>query len=197
MIPVLAVQDPALACHALSEHFGFTGDATRMTLGGQSIVLTTPGALPRGFVPLRLDHVALSVADADATHRAFLARGAKLHTGLTPEGPKNIPEFWEHGVRFVFFEGPEGWPLEFCARNGAPAEAVPSHSHYGIRCRDMASTLAQVKGLGAQPLASHRLGQGNAQVHVEFLALGSVILELFDEAPFPEAGATGWIGLAP
>jgi hypothetical protein len=196
MIPVLAVHDPAAARQALAGVFGFTGDGTIMTLGRQSIALASPSERPSGFISLRLDHVALSVPDTDAACRDFLSRGAKLSAPFTPEGPREIPEFWESGVRFVFFDGPEGWPLEFCALRNCSAE-YPSvgHSHYGIRRPDFELSLGELSHLGATLIARHKLAGSGAPVNVAFLQFQSTILEVFDEPSFNPHSETGWIGL--
>jgi catechol 2,3-dioxygenase-like lactoylglutathione lyase family enzyme len=198
MIPVLAVNDPAAARRTLAELFGFKGDGPIMTLGGQSIVLAAPGETPEKFIPLRLDHVALSVADADESCRAYLARGARLSSAFTPDGPKEIPEFWDGGVRFVFFDGPEGWPLEFCAlKVAAQNSSGVGHGHYGIRRKGFEAALGELALLGAVQIARHRLGGGDAAVNVSFLQLRSAVLEVFDEPPFAPASQTGWVGLVP
>lgn len=168
-----------------------------MRFGDQLVALVTGDATPAGLIPLALDHLALRVPDARKAARDFGANGARLHTGFTPEGPRDIPQFWEHGVRFVFFEGPDGVPLEFCQKLGAEAASAPlGHDHYALRARDLAPPQAVCAALGATTVATHLL-EGEVPVSVRFLARGNEIFELFDEGPFPAPGLYGWIGLLP
>jgi len=195
--PVLAVRDVAAARRRLAADFGWIEDGALLRLGDQRICVTEAGQRPARFIGLPLDHVALSVADADSTWNAFLARGARIDTAFTPDGPRDIPQFWSQGVRFIFFAGPEGWPLEFCAENGnAMAPAAFGHSHYGIRCPDVAKLTRDLVAKGAATLAEHRLDGPQGTVSVAFLRFGPVILELFDEPPFAPPRENGWIGLA-
>jgi catechol 2,3-dioxygenase-like lactoylglutathione lyase family enzyme len=197
MRPVLAVRDPVAARRKLAGDFGWTDDGGLMRLGEQAIIVNAIGQRPENFLATPLDHVALSVADADSAFRTFSARGARLAARYTPSGPRDIPEFWEHGVRFVFFETPDGWPLEFCAVNGRGiGSAAFGHSHYGIRCANVEAAERQFAHHGASRIAGYRLEAGPAIVNVLFLQLGAVILELFDEPPFAEDHGAGWIGLA-
>lgn len=198
MHPVLAVTDMAAARAKLAQDFGFTADGDLMRLGGQAIFLTAEGTRPPGFIDLPLDHVALSTGDADRVNADFRARGARPDRDFTPDGPRDIPEFWDHGVRFVFFEGPEAAPLEFCAKNGeAMAPGRFGHSHFGIRCRSVAGLSADLVAKGATVLKQYQLKGGAGTVNVAFLQMGEVVLELFDEPPFKGKPASRWIGLAP
>lgn len=197
MHPVLAVSDLAAARSKLAHDFGFTQDGNLMRLGTQAIILVKEGQRPAQFIDLPLDHVAMSVKDADRTDAEFRARGALPDRDFTPDGPRDIPDFWAHGVRFTFFAGPEGAPLEFCAKNGDTAlPATFGHSHYGIRCASVADLSAELMARGATVLAKHQLKGGAGIVNVAFLQLGPVVLELFDEPPFPGKPAGRWIGLA-
>lgn len=197
MIPVLAVEDPVSAREMLARVFGFVpAGGGCMALGGQSVAVIRWGAVPDDLLRIRLDHVAFATADADATCAEFDARGAHLARAFTPDGPRDIPEFWDNGVRFVFFDGPDGWPLEFCRKNGTPGRA--GHDHFAIRTADIAAVEDRLVALGALPIAHHRLGSGTGPVEVRFLALGPDVFEVFDEGPF--AGGEpdrGWIGFLP
>ena len=199
LIPVLAVADPETAKAALRRHFGFEpAGKGRIKLGSQHIAVVPTGNLPEGMVSLRLDHVALAVADADAVQSTFAERGAELHRSFTPDGPRDIAEFWRDGVRFVFFQAPDGWPLEFCTRNGRGAMAADfGHDHYAIRSPDIAAVERDLAKAGVVPLARHCLAGANGPVNVAFLKLGATVFELFDEAPFAAHGTRdgGWVGL--
>lgn len=200
MTPVLAVADPAAARRHLIDTLGFQvldGDA--LGYGDQPIHLCAAGTPPPGLLPLRLDHLALRVDDVDAHMRRLLAHGGRLTAGFTPDGPVEIAAFWDQGVRFVFFDGPEGWPLEFC-RPHAERHARPAgHDHFGIRSTDLDGLEAQLTDLGATPVAQHQLTGGAVPVDVRFLSLDNQIFEIFDEmpAPVPPRAGHGWIGLLP
>ena len=195
MIPVLAVEDPAAARDRLAKDLGFAPMAAgKMALGGSRVAVVRAGDVPPGMLRMRLDHVAFATADADRSCADLLARGAALAPAFTPDGPRDIPEFWDSGVRFVFFAGPEGWPVEFCARNGAPGRT--GHDHYAIRTPELVPMAKRLAALGAETIATHRLSPATGPVEVRFLALGDTMFELFDEGPFPEPDPDlGWIGL--
>ena len=197
-VPVLALNDPEAASLELANHFGFRSvEPGIVSVGGQEISLVRIGTVPSGMIPLRIDHVALAVSDADVSYRRFSALGARLDARFTPDGPRTIPEFWENGARFVFFEAPEGWPLEFCARTGVePSSKQLSHDHYGIRVIDIEYSQRQFEDKGAVVVASHQLVNAENVVNVSFLQWGEMMIELFDEAPFdPNACRGGWIGV--
>ena len=199
MIPVLAVKDPVAACGVLEFQLGFrkSGEG-RMSFGDQEIAVVEAGRPPAALMDLRLDHVAFQVPDVEATQKRCEARGAKLCKAFTPDGPVEIPEFWDAGVRFVFFDGPDGWPFEFCAKLGIEEKEQPEgHGHFAIRTKELDKAGGRLEGIGAGPTASHRLGTEDV-VSVRFMHLGDKVFELFDEGPFPEPPETeGWIGLIP
>lgn len=197
MIPVLAVSDPDTACAMLDRVFSFKPRENGvMMFGSQAVSVVQIGAVPGGMLQMPLDHVAFSVPDADRTHLQFMARGGKLARSFTPDGPKDIPEFWDHGVRFVFFDGPGGWPFEFCTKNGAAQGE--GHDHFAIRTADISTAVTALGNMGCRPVAHHRLGSAEGLVEVQFMALGSHVFEVFTEGPFPAVDTNrGWIGLLP
>lgn len=199
MIPVLAVRDPVAACHLLADQFGFTRVGPgQMAFGAAMIAVVARDDLPGALIPLRLDHVAFQVADADAVYQTFSAAGARLDPTFTPHGPRDIPQFWDNGVRFVFFLGPEGAAFEFCAKNDTAEPIVRGHSHFAIRTSDLDAAEAQVATLGASRIAQHQLPGNPRPVSVRFVQSGPDVFELFDEAPVSAAcGPMGWVGLLP
>lgn len=195
MIPVLAVDDPDLAREMLARVFGFmpAGNGC-MAFGDQSVAVIHAGEVPNGILRRPLDHVAFAVSDADEACAAFLARDGHLARAFTPDGPRDILEFWDNGVRFVFFDGPEGWPLEFCMKKGRPGRT--GHDHFAIRTADIGADEARLRTIGAALVARHRLCTETAPVNVRFLALGTDMFEVFDEGPYPYVDPDrGWIGL--
>ena len=196
MIPVLAVTDPIAAHRHLTTLLGLTAeDGEILRFGEQVIRLCQVGSPPPELIPMRLDHLALRVGDADRIYRSLSARGAQLSPEFTPTGPREIAEFWQRGVRYVFFDGPERWPIEFCARIGQP-RASDGHDHLAIRHADLDRAEAALAKLGAKRIARHLLEGPDSTVEVRFLSLGATVFELFDEAPIsPTAGAGGWIGV--
>ncbi len=197
MIPVLAVQDPDAACATLARVFGFLpGGNGSMVFGSHAVAVVRIGAEPGGMVRMPLDHVAFATTDVDQACRQFMARGGKLAHTFTPDGPKDIPEFWDHGVRFVFFDGPDGWPFEFCMKKGTSSSE--GHDHFAIRTADIMTAVGQLGNMGGIPVAQHRLGGDAGAVEVQFLALGSHMFEVFAEGPYPYVDSDrGWIGLLP
>ena len=198
MIPILAVNDPEAARRFMAEQFEFAqpGDGS-VSLGDQRILVVAARALPAGAIDLRLDHVALKTRDADQCHARLEARGARLSRGYTPDGPQDIPQFGEAGVRYVFFNGPEDWPMEFVARNGVPPDSVSAgHDHIGIRTRQIDVVAKRLASMGATDLADHQIPGNGGTINVRFQRLGDTVFELFDDPPptEPQAG-TGWIGL--
>lgn len=198
MIPVLAVNDPETARRALADYFDFkpTDDA-HMKLGDQKIAIVRAGDRHSGLIEMRLDHIALRTFDADATRVRLEMRGAILSRDFTPEGPRDISEFWDFGVRFVFFDGPEGWPLEFCARNGISSNSrSEGHDHIAIRTKDLDAVEARLDAFGATRVAEYKIEGDAAPVFVRFLRTEHSLFELFTEPEFraPTSGS-GWIGL--
>lgn len=152
MIPVLAVSDPEAACAMLAGVFGFEPRENGvMMFGNHAISLVQIGAVPGGMLRMPLDHVAFSVTDADRAHLQFMARGGNLARSFTPDGPKDIPEFWDHGVRFVFFDGPDGWPFEFCMKKGAATGQ--GHDHFAIRKANITTAVTALGNIGCIPVA--------------------------------------------
>ncbi|SLN23276.1 Glyoxalase-like domain protein [Aquimixticola soesokkakensis] len=198
MIPILAVQNVDAACDQLVEVFGFARiEAGLLAFGDQQVFVAKAGALPEGSVAQGLDHLALRVPDVDGLQARVTRAGGVVSQQFTPDGPREIAAFWG-GVRFVFFDGPEGWPIEFCMRrDGSITEQ--GHDHYGIRCVDVAQTAADLaqKFAPTQVAAVHLLA-GTPPVDVRFLAAGAQMFELFDEPQVraPQAGA-GWVGFLP
>jgi len=184
--PELAVTDRAAAASMLATVFGFRQQGETFTLGSQSIALV-PAARPP--VHGRIDHLALAVNDVDASLAALRARGAALDS-TTPQGPNEIPEFWDSGVRYVFLQGPEGARIELCARRAAaPRSELPGHDHIGIPCTDIAATAAFFTGIGLLPLAAVTLTRDDGQTHVRFLGHGAQVVELYE--PPHLRGTTG------
>ena len=181
----------------LAQAFGFEPrENGMMVFGSHAVAVVRIGALPDGMLRMPLDHVAFSVTDADHACLQFIAAGGKLARLFTPDGPKDIPEFWDHGVRFVFFDGPDGWPFEFCMKKGAAT--CEGHDHFAIRKADITSAITALSDIGCIPVAHHRLGNEEKSVEVQFMALGSHMFEVFAEGPFPDVDTDrGWIGLLP
>ena len=197
IVPELAVRDVAAAAGMLRAVFGFAGAGDLLDLGDQAVALVQADGVPgQGGI----DHLALAVADVDAALAGYLARGARLEA-TTPEGPREIAEFWEGGVRYVFLEGPEGARIELCARlPGAARTGLPGHDHLGIPCTDLAATEGFFLGLGLRPVAGVDLTREDGVTRVRFLALGSSVVELYEPpalrgavAPFATEGL--WRGL--
>lgn len=195
IVPELQVQDTASARAMLVGVFGFTEADGLLALGSQRIALIPADAEPSHG---GIDHLALAVDDVDAALATLLARGAELEE-TTPDGPKEIAEFWEGGVRYVFLRGPEGARIELCARLGGVARAgLPSHDHIGIPCTDIAATEAFFLSLGLTQVSAVDLHRPEGVIPVRFLAAGSSIVELYgppghDGAALPKRGF--WRGL--
>jgi hypothetical protein len=165
-----------------------------MAFGDQSVAVIHAGEVLDGMLRVPLDHVAFAVSDVDEACATFLERDGHLARAFTPDGPRDIPEFWDNGVRFVFFEGPEGWPLEFCMKRAGSGRT--GHDHFAIRTADIGADEARLRTIGAALVTRHRLYTEAAPVNVRFLALGTDIFEVFDEGPYPYVDPDrGWIGL--
>lgn len=177
IIPELAVTDRTAATALLSRVFGFSdAGGGLLRLGSQTVALVGADA-PAGHG--KIDHLALSVADVDATLAALIARGAGLEA-TTPDGPREIAEFWGTGVRYAFLRGPEGARIELCARRGAGGPAgIAGHDHIGIPCTDIAASERFFRDLGLTPLAAVDLDRPEGVTHVRFLRHGVSVVELY------------------
>ena len=199
IIPELAVTDKQGAARMLTQVFGFQvedADEGLFSLGDQHVALVPSGTAGHGVI----DHLALAVADVDRALAECLSRGARIE-GTTPDGPREIAEFWQTGVRYVFVEGPEGARIEFCARLGAgPRDGLPGHDHIGIPCTDLAATEGFFLSLGLAPVAGVDLLRADGVTKVRFLSAGQGMVELYEPpglrgatAPFAVTGH--WQGL--
>ncbi len=199
IVPELAIRDRMAAARMLTQVFGFRGadaDGDLFALGDQLVALVADEVTGHGVI----DHLALAVADVDAALADALSRGAKLE-GTTPDGPQEIAEFWDAGVRYVFLEGPDGARIEFCAKLGADArDGLPGHDHIGIPCTDLAATEAFFLSLGLDPVAAVDLRRADGVTKVRFLSAGEGMVELYEPpalrgAPAPFAAKGLWHGL--
>ena len=198
MIPVLSVDTiDRAALETLGLHCRDHSDGTLATFRDQGILVVTKGTVPDGFIPMRFDHIALGVNDVEQEAADGLARGARLSADFTPDGPKSIPEFWDKGVRFVFFDAPANAPLELC-QNLAATNSSNGHDHYAIRTGNLDKTSNMLGEMGATVLATYRLDTPDGPVNVRFLGLNGRVFELFDEAGGrAHKDGLGWIGLVP
>lgn len=195
IVPELAVQHLAGAEAMLITVFGFARDAEMLRLNDQRVALVQADG-PGGHGGI--DHLALAVNDTDAALAVFLARGAVLDS-TTPDGPKEIAEFWANGVRYAFLQGPEGARIELCAKRDTPAQPHrPSHDHIGIPCSDIAASTAFFIALGAKPVAEVDLIRAEGTIPVRFLSAGQSVIELYappDHDALRMATAPLWRGL--
>ncbi len=173
VIPELAVTDPDAARAMLAQVFGFVPDGGMMRLGTQAVAVVTGGAAGHGAI----DHLAIAVPDVDAAAAAMIARGARRDPDVTPDGPLEIAEFWQKGVRYLFLSGPGGARIELIANLGRPQG--PGHDHIGLPCTDIAASAAFFAGLGARPLAAVTLHRPEGQTLVRFLSLQGAVIELY------------------
>ncbi|WP_376871051.1 hypothetical protein [Albirhodobacter sp. R86504] len=197
LLPVLALADPEAGIAQLCEAFGFKDLGQGRVGYGDLTVLVSDGAEGlSGFLPLRMDHLALKVPDLGPV----LAQMPTKFSRVTPEGPREIEEFWETGVRYVFFDAPEDWPLEFCTLRGGGGRAH-GLDHFGLRVATLAPFEATLESMGAVCVARHQLGA----VNVSFLRRAGQVFELFDEPPVEGARTVadgdlplrGWCGFVP
>lgn len=183
VIPVLSLPDADAACRMLAEVFGFVADGGLMRLGDQVIAVEAGSAAGHGVI----DHLAIAVPDLGIASRDLLARGARPDATVTPDGPLDIPEFWDGGVRYLFLEGPAGARIEVISNLAAPQG--PGHDHIGIPCTDILATSAFLTSLGASPRAAFTLKREEGTTEVRFLSLQGSVLELY-QPPRP-TGTTG------
>lgn len=201
LTPVLSLEDEGAGIALLKRVFRFEvvgssgGFGTMLRLGDQSILVTPKLSIVGAYQP---HHLALSVPDTDDAMKMCLERGGVLAQSMTPEGPLEIPEFWSAGVRYVFFEGPEGALIEFCTKKGERAEASWGHDHIGIQCSDIAVSKAQFETAGCELVAQHALDRDDGITDVVFLRCGVSVAELFSPPGWDGSLQTppkaGWVG---
>lgn len=175
LVPELFTPDPVAAGQALAR-FGFAAEAGLWRLGSQAVRVVA-GA-PQGHGPI--DHIALTVPDMDRAVAAFAARGIAL-ADVTPGGPEVIPEFWGDGLRFAYFQGPDGARIELCQRLGGAAQEM-GHDHIGIPCADLAAMQGFFAGQGARLIAAVDLVRPGGVIPVRFLAFHGGMVELYQPA---------------
>lgn len=198
VIPILSLTDIGSGIDWLSEIFGFRVEGSRVAMGttmvlGDQRILVSEGLSVAGAIGMH--HLALSVPNVDDAMRICLARGGQLAVSMTPDGPLEIAEFWENGVRYVFFEGPEGVLIELCAKIDATSEATWGHSHFGVMCEDVDQERRLFESLGYQKIADHQLERSEGTINVTFLESGRYVMELFSGLQLDLRNSrVGWIG---
>jgi catechol 2,3-dioxygenase-like lactoylglutathione lyase family enzyme len=205
LCPVLAVAEPEEALDWLGGLPGVSVDRAVgvARCGNLTIRVTRLGLLVPGFRSLPFDHLALRVGDLDATLGYVVQRGARLHSGFTPDGPCEIAAFGPTGVRFAFVMGPSGVPVEFCTPRGAASGRAGclGLDHLGLRTADVEAATAQVLERSGTERSRHRLMASPRDVEVRFLVEKNLVWEVFDEvAPYatgPGDPRLGWVGVAP
>jgi len=182
IIPILSLDNVGRGISWLEQVFGFGVESsqascgTTMVLGDQRIVVSNSLSIAGA---VRLHHLALSVPEVDEAMADCLLRGGKLAESMTPDGPLEISEFWENGVRYVFFEGPEGILIELCAKKNSKSENNWGHSHLGVMCQDVEKERQAFESLSCNLVAEYQLNQPNGTTHVTFLEFGRSLVELF------------------
>lgn len=99
MMPVLRVKNPVSTGFLLKRNFGFKQSGDIWRLGEQSIRIVIEGEVPDQFVSLLFDHLAIAAYNINKHTEHFKAKGALLSKDYKPDGPREIAEFWEAGVR--------------------------------------------------------------------------------------------------
>lgn len=174
LIPHLQTADLAAAEKLLVDVFGFAPDGPYLRLGSQRIALITGPQLGHGVI----DHLALAVPDVARTATALMARGAQPDLSVTPDGPKEIAEFWQGGVQYFFLQGPGSARIELCANLAQPAPSL-GHDHIGISCTDITASARFFTDLGARLLSSVNLVRPGGTTEVRFLSFHGSVIELY------------------
>ena len=191
LVAELSLMHPEAGTEMLQRVFGFDSIGGVLRLGTQMLSVTQASG-PRTHG--RIDHIALAVPDIDVALARMTGAGAALDVAVTPNGPKDIPEFWETGIRYVFVSGPEGARIELCQRNTDAVDCT-GHDHIGIPCRDIAAMQAFFEAHGATLMASVDLIRDGALIPVRFLAFADGVIELYAprQSGFADLGL--WSGL--
>jgi len=177
IVPILSLAHPAEGVAMLCDLFGFKSTGAdvdnkyTLTLGNQTILVRS---LDQPTGPVSLHHLALAVPDVDTAMNECVKRGAKLADAVTPNGPLEIPEFWQSGFRYVFFEGPENTLIELGMKiddNTITQNDTNkwSHDHIGIQCQDIAATQSLFTAAGCKLIAEHTLIRPDGNINVAFL----------------------------
>lgn len=174
LVPELTVQNTDQAAAVLKTVFGFAIQGGLWHRGSQAIRLVA--GQPQGHG--RIDHIALTVPDMDAAVATLRAAGAAFDAAVTPDGPELIPEFWDDGLRFVYFAGPFSARIELCQRITGASPDV-GHDHVGIPCHDLPAMQAFFEGQGARLTAAVDLDRPEGVIPVRFLAFAGGVLELY------------------
>lgn len=174
LIPQLQTADPDAAERLLMEVFGFAPDGPCLRLGSQRIALVAGPQTGHGVI----DHLALAVPEVAHTAQALMARGAQPDLSVTPDGPKEIAEFWQGGVQYFFLQGPGSARIELCSNLAQPAPSL-GHDHIGISSTNMAASLRFFTDLGARLLSSVDLSRADGITEVRFLSFHGSVVELY------------------
>lgn len=191
MIPVLSVSDISNARDHLINVFGFEAlDGNKIRFGDAEIIIVSYTDIPKAIIRKPIDHIAFSVQSLAEFESSSLGRNGYYHSEYTPEGIKEIPEFWESGVKYVFFEGPDGAPFEFCCRNSIEA-AEKGVDHVGIRNLDINEAQSHYLEYSPKVVSEYKLDD----VNIRFFTVNEYMFEAFtavgDNGMDSEIG---WIG---
>jgi len=200
IVPILSLDDVAAGISWLEKILGFRVESTQesfgttLALGDQRIVVSKGLSIAGAFRP---HHLALSVPDVDEAMAVCLLRGGELADSMTPDGPLEISEFWENGVRYVYFEGPEGVLIELCAKKNPISGTEWGHSHVGVMCYDVDEERRVFERLGCKRIADHQLNRPDETTNVTFLEFGRSVVELFSGQQTGLCNSlAGWNGCA-
>jgi lactoylglutathione lyase len=62
--------------------------------------------------PRKIDHISLVSTDIEADYRFCVSQNYIIST----DGIENIPNFWDHGIRYFKIVSPTGEQIEFCQK---------------------------------------------------------------------------------
>ena len=139
-----------------------------------------PSTLPAALAELRLDHVAIAVADLDAGSAPWLALGLARHGSdeVVADQRVRVRAFvlGDALVELLAPLGPDGAVARFLERRG------PGLHHVALRVVDLRAELRRLEGLGAELIdrapRSGRAGTLVAFVHPRWT--GGTLVELVE-----------------
>lgn len=148
--------------------------------GGAPPVMGTAAALPAALGGLRLDHVAIAVADLEAGSAPWLALGLERHGAdeLVADQGVRVRAFvlGDALVEVLAPLAPDGAIARFLARRG------PGLHHVALRVTDLGAELRRLQGLGAE-LIDRAPRRGRAGTRVAFVHprwTGGTLVELVE-----------------
>ncbi|MFV0431894.1 MAG: VOC family protein [Alphaproteobacteria bacterium] len=194
MIPVLSVTSIEDAKAFFTKKLPFADVGKNHLAYGEDVILLVQQDIWKNnhnITPYHFDHIAFKVIDLDSFAQKKQKQGLKLDANYTADGITSIKEFWQEGVRFIFFKGPDNVPIEFCSQIDG-STTTKGIDHLGVRTQNLDKAQKDFAHLEARIIAEYQLDGDN---NVCFFTANNKMIEAFTAAGHNGMhNGLGWVG---